>query len=132
MMNVPVQIVPNQEFTISLDDNTWDISLKMVNGTIVVTLIFNNITLVENTLAVAGSLIIQPQYLEAGNFFFVTQNFELPDYTQFGITQSFIYVSAAELAAVRSAPSSPIITASYFNPIAALPPRFSPTGYVLA
>jgi hypothetical protein len=61
----------------------------------------------------------------------VTQNFQLPFYTSFNVTQSLIYISAAELAALR-APTSPPVTAASFNPIAALPLRFAPAGYVEA
>lgn len=131
-MSIPIQPLPNQEFTVSLDGNTWDITLKTTNGVTVVTLVLNGNTLIENAIAAAGAMIIQYQYLENGNFFFVTQNYELPDYTQFGTTQSLIYASASELAAIRSTPSSPIINAAYFNPIASSPLRFSPQNYVLA
>jgi hypothetical protein len=68
---------------------------------------------------------------ESGNFFFTTANSALPFYTLFNTSQSLIYVSAAELTAFRATPAPPI-TAAFFNPIAALPLRFAPTGYQLA
>jgi hypothetical protein len=58
----------------------------------------------------------------------LVQNFALPDYTLFGISQNLIYLSAVDLAAIRVPPAYPITTA-FFNPDAALPLRFSPQGY---
>lgn len=132
MLNLPISALPNQEFQVVLDQNSWDISIKATNGIMAVSLTLNNNIVIQGARAVAGALIIQSQYLESGNFFFITQNYELPDYTQFGITQSLIYVSAQELAAYRATPSSPIITAAYFNPIASLPLRFAPQNYTIA
>jgi len=131
MIIVPLQAIPNQQLLTVLDDNQWDISVRITNGTISVSLALNGVFIIENQRAVAGSLIIPAKYLENGNFAIVTQNQEIPDYTQFGVTQSLIYLSPTELAAYRTPPSLPI-TAAFFNPIAALPLRFAPQGYTLA
>ncbi len=77
------------------------------------------------------------QYLEAGNFLFLTANYQLPYYTQFGTTQSLFYFTAEELDALRAAPVAssprvPTVTAAFFNPAGQLPLRFAPTGYVEA
>jgi hypothetical protein len=128
MQSIPLQAIPNQSFSITLDGNQWNFTLKTTNGVISVTLAKNNVTLIENMRAVANGLIIPAKYLEDGNFLFLTQNFQLPDYTQFGVTQLLIYITAAELTASRT-PTSSIITVASFSPIAALPLRFAPTGY---
>ena len=128
MQSVPISAVPNQDFTIILDGNTWDITLKTTDGIISASLNLNSIDIVDNARVVSGSYIIQEQYQESGNFFFLTQNQELPLYTQFNVTQSLIYISAAELAALRVPPPPPI-TEAYFNPLGALPLRFSPRNY---
>lgn len=104
--------------------------MKTVYDTTVVSLALNSNVVINGARAVAGSFIIPSQYQEAGNFFFVTQNFLLPYYTEFNVTQALVYISAAELAVLRQKPSSPFITAANFNPIADLPLRFSPQGYV--
>lgn len=132
MMNLPISALPNQQFNTILDGNSWDITLRTTNDQISVSLVLNNVDLLDNARAVAGELIIPSKYEESGNFFFVTQDQQMPDYAQFGVSQSLIYVSAAELAAFRAPPASPFITAASFNPIAALPLRFSPQGYVAA
>jgi hypothetical protein len=134
MMSLPLQQVPNQSFSALLDGNQWDFVLKTVEDTTTVSLTLNGNDIMDNGRAVAGGFIIPSIYQEysSGNFFFVTQNFDLPYYTEFTVTQYLIYVSAAELAALRAPSASPFITADDFNPIAALPLRFSPQGYVLA
>lgn len=131
MIQIPIQAVPNQSFSSILDGNTWDFILKSVEGTTVVSLTRNGTSVLESARAAAGSLIIPSQYEESGNFFFVTQNFELPFYTRFNVSQSLLYASAAELAALR-APATPPVRANFFDPIAALPLRFAPRGYLAA
>jgi hypothetical protein len=128
MMQVPIQAIPNQSFSLILDDNNWDFLLKTVEDSTVVSLTLNGSDVVDSTRAVSGSLIIPSQYEESGNFFFTTASFELPFYTSFNVSQSLIYVSAAELSVFRAPPLLPI-TAAYFNPIAALPLRFAPQNY---
>ncbi len=130
MQLIPLQALPNQAFTIVLDNNQWLFSIKTANGITAISLGLNNNVIMDNMRIVANNLIIPSRYQESGNFFFLTQNFQLPYYTEFGTTQSLIYVSAEELAALR-APVVPPITAGDFSPIAALPLRFAPQGYSL-
>ena len=132
MQQIPLQALPNQSFQIVLDNNTWAFTIKTTGGLTTVSLTLNNVDILDSTPAVAGGFIIPYEYLEAGNFFFTTQNYQLPNYEYFGTTQYLIYISATELAAYRAAPSSPFITTASFNPIAPLPLRFAPVGYVAA
>lgn len=125
---IPISSVPNQEFTVVLDNNTWDIVIKQTNGVMAVSLALNGNQVIQNLRAVAGMRLIPSQYEEAGNFVFVTADYQMPDYYLFNTSQSLLYFSAAELTAIR-VPTPPRITAAYFNPIAALPLRFSPKGY---
>lgn len=143
---VPLQSIPNQDFTITLDGNLFGIGLHTTNGVMSVSMTINGIDTLDNIRTVAGSPLIPSKYEEAGNFMFVTQNQALPDYDQFGTSQILLYFTAAELAAYRapvnvyvvegsgdtptpSSPTIPTVTASYFNPLAALPLRFAPQGY---
>lgn len=131
MKNIPIQALPNQAFTIALDNNQWDISIKTTNGTISVTMARNGVVIIENLRAVGGMRIIPSVYEEAGNFVIVTQNYEVPDYTKFGTTQQLIYASADELSLLRTTTPG-ILTAADFDPNAALPLRLFPQGYTLA
>lgn len=128
MQQVPIQQLANQSFSIILDNNEWSFILKTVQDMTVATISLNGTTVIESTRCAAGSLIIPAKYEEAGNFFFTTANSQLPFYTAFNVTQSLIYVSQAELDQFR-APKPLPITAADFNPLGALPLRFSPQGY---
>jgi hypothetical protein len=130
MQIIPLQAIANQSFTVVLDSNQWDFVIKSTNGTVSVSLNLNSIDVLDNARAVGNTLIIPCQYQEqqSGNFFILVQNFQLPDYTQFGVTQNLIYVSESELSTLRQPPSYPI-TAAFFNPDGGLPLRFSPQGY---
>ena len=131
MQIIPLQVLPNQALSVILDNNQWDFVIKVTRGIMTVSLQLNSVDILDSAAAVAGSLIIPSLYKESGNFMIVTQSFQLPDYTQFGTTQFLIYYSADDLAAFR-APITPPIKAANFNPIAALPLRFSPQNYVEA
>lgn len=125
---IPIQSVANQQFTITLDGNNWNFTIKAAAGVMAVSIIRNGVAIISGARAVAGMRIIPAKYQEAGNFVFYTANFELPDWRQFNISQNLIYYSAAELDAIRR-PPPPRITADYFNQIAPLPLRFKPVGY---
>jgi len=130
MQSISLQAIPNQAFAVVLDNNQWAFTLKATNGVMSVSITLNNVAILDSIRAVANGLIIPYKYLESGNFMFLTQNFQLPDYMQFGITQQLIYISAAELAVLRI-PTPPPITAADFSPIAPLPLRFKPQGYTV-
>ena len=128
MLNVPIQSVPNQSFTVNLNNNIFGITIQTCKGINAVSITINGVDTIDGIRAVAGSLIIPSQYQEAGNLMFLTSNYDLPIYTEFNISQSLIYFTAAELASFRT-PITGIVTASNFNPLGALPLRFSPVGY---
>lgn len=126
---IPLKAIPNQSLSITPDSNTWDIVVKSTEeGTVNVSLTLNTVDILDSALAVPGSFIIPCEYQESGNFIFLTQNFQVPNYTLFGVSQFLFYLSAAELSVIR-APIVPPIVATDFNSIAALPLRFAPQGY---
>jgi hypothetical protein len=134
-VGLPLQQTANQSFTTTLDGNLYDLTVRTCNGVTTVSITLNGTDVVDNAQAPASGPIIPSQYLEAGNFSFLTANQQLPTYEQFTLTQSLFYFTAAELAAFRTppvaaSPQVPTVTESFFNPIAALPLRFSPVGYV--
>lgn len=131
MQVVPIQALPNQQFSIVLDENRWEITLKTTNDVTSVSLSLNGAPVLKNARAVANVRIIPAIYQEAGNFVFSTLNEELPIYTQFSVSQFLLYFSAAELAAIRAARSYPL-DETFFDPFGNLPLRFAPQGYVQA
>lgn len=131
MQQIPLQAIPNQSFSITLDNNNWDIAIKTTNGCTSVSLTLNRVVVIENMRAVANTKIIPAEYEEAGNFAFVSKGQALPSYVDFDITQALLYITADDLAAIR-VPIAPKITSPDFDSVAPLPLRFSPQGYVLA
>lgn len=128
MQVLPIKTLPNQQLSVILNSNQWDIFIRDVNGAISVSLSKNSVMVAENARAVAGVRILQAAYQEDGNFAIISNNQSVPDYTQFGITQFLVYISPAELEVPLSPPPD-IITAAYFDPLGALPLRFAPQDY---
>lgn len=131
MQEIPLKALPNQEIAIQLDGGLFNIILKTTGNTTSVSIALNAVQIVWNARAVANQYIIPSAYQDNGNFMFVTSNFQLPMYDQFGVTQSLIYVTGAELGVIR-APVAPPVIASDFDPNGAMPMRFKPQGYTLA
>lgn len=100
-INVSILPIPNQRFGIRLDGDRYEIELKSCNNIMCVTILRNDILLVSGFRCVAGTPLLPYRYLERGNFIFVTENDELPDYTKFGSTQSLVYITAQEIANAR-------------------------------
>ncbi len=131
MRVIPIKALPNQELSVLLDENQWDITLRDCNGTVACSLSKNSVVIVENARAVAGMRILQAKYQEDGNFAIISTDQGIPDYTQFGITQFLVYASQTELDASGAVPRD-VITASFFDALGGLPLRFAPQGYEIA
>lgn len=101
MIDVSLSAVPNQELSLQVEDVRYDLTVKEGNGCMVVSVVRNGETILQGARAVAGSLLIPAIYQEAGNFIFETQDDALPYYDQFGTTQFLVYLTAAELDALR-------------------------------
>lgn len=100
MRIVPLETIPNQQFTIPLDNQRYDITIKEAHGIMAFTIVRDDIILIQGQRAVAGTPIIPYLYLQEGNFMFLTQDGELPDYRKFQTTQTFCYLTIAEIEAL--------------------------------
>jgi hypothetical protein len=101
MIDVAIQAVPNQDFSIQLGEDRYDFTIKEANGCMVASVTRDNVPLVSNVRLVAGSPVLPYRYQERGNFVLTTPADELPYYLQFGVTQFLVFLDAAELAALR-------------------------------
>jgi len=100
MQTIPLEPIPNQEFTLRLDDHSFTLRIKEASGVMVADVTIDGVEVLAATRIVAGTPLIPYRYLAgAGNFVVLTDGGELPAYAQFGVTQRLIYASAAELAA---------------------------------
>lgn len=107
MIQVPIVNIPNQSFSITYAKNEYDVAINACRdngqpgtGIVAVTLHINDVLVVSGVRSVAGFPILPSKYLENGNFIFVTNNDEYPDWRQFGITQYLVLASQVELEAL--------------------------------
>lgn len=134
MQIIPIQAIPSQTLSfIDPSSNQWDIAIRLTAQQIAFSFTLNSVILIQGVTAVAGYRIIPYDYLENGNFVLVTQGQQIPDYVQFGTTQTLVYLTEAEILAARQPLSSLVqVTPANFDPNGALPLRFAPQGYTLA
>lgn len=106
MRTIPLEAVPNQEFSVTLGESTvvvvganrWDIKLKEADGCMLATVVLNEDEILTNQRVVAESPIIPYKYLQGyGNFVILTENEEIPYYDKFEDTQTMIYVTPGEV-----------------------------------
>lgn len=102
--SIPLQAIPNQQFTITLENHGFDIDISSSGGMTYATISKDGVTIISGERVVAGEPIIPFPYLEGdtGNFTITTLNDAIPDYTEFGSTQTLIYATAAEIALARA------------------------------
>lgn len=92
--------LPNQSFTFTIDNVRWEMTVKEAAGVVVVDITRDSVPLLRGSRALAGEALIPYRYLETANFIFVTVSDALPDWRQFGASQTLVYLSQAEIAAL--------------------------------
>ncbi len=122
MINIPLQNIANQTLNIVLNDNNYIIRLHacedfVTTGSIIdrtdldflgtaitsVDIIENNTVIITGMRAVCGTPLLPYSYLQGdGNFIFVTNNDEYPNWRLFGINQYLIYASPSEIEVIRN------------------------------
>jgi hypothetical protein len=102
MLSIPIATIPNQIFNVLLDQNEWEISIYLANNIMAVDLNLNGVDIIIGQRAVPATPLIPYEYLENGNFIFVTDDYDYPIYTEFGISQLLVYASPTELLEIRN------------------------------
>jgi len=97
MRVIPLATAPQQSLSVRLDDSRLVLTLKKVKGCMVADLERDGEYVIRGTRVLAGEPIIPYAYLEEGNFLLQTINDELPDWTQFGVSQTLLYLTVAEV-----------------------------------
>jgi hypothetical protein len=118
MILLELAAVPNQTFSVTINDNVWDVSIQQAQGTNIIrnqvvqetfdvlmssTISLNNEVLQQGMRILPGQFLLPFRYEENGNFILLTADDKYPDYRDFGITQFLYYASAIELIAIRQA-----------------------------
>ena len=95
---VPIQAIPNQELTTTINGVTYDIVLRTVDDFTAVSITINGVDTIDGSRTPAGAPLLPYKYEENGNFMFTNSNsYKMPYYTNFNITQVLLYYSPAEL-----------------------------------
>lgn len=98
MRIVPLEALPNQELSINVDGNRWTLRIKVASSAMVADVYLGNTPMVLGCKIAAGTPMLPYSYLGTlGNFIFVVDDDESPDWKQFGIRQTLLYVSPGGL-----------------------------------
>ncbi len=102
MIQIPLDAIPNQSLSVRLDNRRYEITIQATAGVMAAIITRDETVLVQGVRCHPRALLL-PKYKEdnAGNFIFETEDGEYPDYTKFESTHALLYVSHAELEAVR-------------------------------
>lgn len=98
MRVIPLTAVPNQSFTLTIDGVRWVLGIKEAKRVMVCDVSRDGELILSGSRVLAGETLIPYEYLQSGNFIFITGGDELPDWTRFNASQTLVYLSEAELA----------------------------------
>ena len=101
MRDIPLDSVPNQSLgvtlDVTLDKNRWQLEFKEANGVMCVTISLNENFILRGHRLVANTTMIPYEYLQGfGGFILLTDNDELPYWTDFVLRHSLVYYSEDE------------------------------------
>lgn len=98
---IPIEALPNQQLSISIGNNLWLLALKVANDSMFIDITLNNVPLIIGQRIAVGTPCIPYNHLaNEGNFIFLTDNEDLPDWQKFGVTQQLLYTAHGVLAYV--------------------------------
>ncbi|HEY0120658.1 MAG TPA: hypothetical protein VGC14_02665 [Rhizobium sp.] len=101
MLTIPLQAIPNQTVTVTLDDQVCQINLYQCSEAMFIDLLVENSLIVGGVICENQNRIVRSDYLGfSGDIAFVdTQGSDDPIYTGLGTRFFLTYLTAAELAA---------------------------------
>lgn len=98
---IPIQSLPNQSFSVTLNGARFDISVIETNGVMSASIAINGTPVIENVRATASTFLLPYLYQENGNFLFLNMDEKIIYYTKFGVSQILIWLSPDDLAYLR-------------------------------
>lgn len=102
MIEIPLRAVPAQEFTVQVDEQRFTLRFIDAVSCVAVDLTVNGEIVLLGQRVVAGTPVIPYAYLETGNFLILTEREMLPDWREFGVSQTLLYMTDAEIAALAA------------------------------
>ena len=101
MYSLQLAAIPNQTLSATLDGSSYELTLRGNTSFMWVDISRDGVQIVQGQLLVIEFPLIPYAYLQTGNFMLLSDAADsLPDYTAFGATQSLVYFTQAELAAL--------------------------------
>lgn len=99
MQTIPIQSVPNQSLSVTIDRQRWTLTIKAAVSSMVVDLSLNDQVVIRGLRIMPNQPLIPHPYLATvGNFLMLTNSDELVWWERFGIDQTLVYATAAEIA----------------------------------
>lgn len=96
MIKISVIQHPNQTFPVILEGARYDLTIKDCDGFMIMDVIRDDVVILQGQRLLANTPIIPYNYLTQGNLVIITDNDDLPDWQQFGITQQLYYLTVEE------------------------------------
>ena len=101
MRRLELIAVPNQQFTVNLDNRVWDITIKENGGNLMATISVNGERLISSGIVLNGQFVIPfPRLSLYGNLFFTAPNNMAPNWRDLGKTQHMYYMTLEEMEAL--------------------------------
>lgn len=100
MQVVPLSAEPNQSFTVYLDSTRYAFRVFAAPGVMCVDLDIDGESVLRGSRLLAGEMVIPYPAQQVGNFVMLTDGDALPDWSAFGVSQTLVYLSPDELAAL--------------------------------
>ena len=100
---IPLEPIPQQSFSIRLENRRYDVKIRFTSNVMTGDVVRDGVTIIQGIICTAEGPLLPYRYMEdeSGNFFWQTENEELPDYTLFGDTHLLYYFTNAELQEIR-------------------------------
>jgi hypothetical protein len=97
MRDIPLSRVPNQQLNVTLSGQRWSLTLKVGQHVMFADVHRNDDVILLGQRLVAGTPLLPFGYLAGeGNFWFLTENDELPWWQRFGLDQLLVYAAPGE------------------------------------
>lgn len=96
MLEISLIQHPNQTFPVILEGSRYDLTIKDGDGFLIMDVIRDDVVILQGQRLLANTPIIPYNYLTQGNLVIITDNDDLPDWQQFGITQQLYYLTVEE------------------------------------
>lgn len=97
---VDLQQIRSQEIFIQLDGVQHELRVYATNNSMAYDITRDNNVVLRGSRLVNGEALIPFDYLEAGNLILIATDDRVADYNQFGLTQTLLYFTQAELDAL--------------------------------